>query len=125
MERADPLRSPLPAFGLEEAGTVAEQVFGVRGSLSPLPSERDRNFRLEDGRGPGPSRHPERRRAHLTVIVGDEGVRDGVDVSVLRYGDGEPAVLRGGAGLIHLRLLRCWSRRPDAPWATQRSDRVA
>src|SRR5438094_1363045 len=51
MERADPLRSPLPAFGLEEAGTVAEQVFGVRGSLSPLPSERDRNFRLEDGRG--------------------------------------------------------------------------
>ena len=78
-----------------------------------------------DGWGPGPSRHPERRRAHLTVIVGEDGLRDGVDVSVLRYGDGEPAVLRGGAGLIHLRLLRCWSRRPDAPWATQRSDRVA
>jgi hypothetical protein len=63
-----------------------------------------------------PSRHPERRRAHLTVIVGGEDGHDGVDVSVLRYSDGEPTVLRGGVGLIHLRLLRCWSRRPDGPW---------
>ncbi|HEY4410767.1 MAG TPA: hypothetical protein VGO87_12870 [Acidimicrobiia bacterium] len=78
-----------------------------------------------DERGPSPSRHPERRRAHLTVIVGAEGLRDGVDVSVLRYGDGEPTVLRGGAGLIHQRLLRCWSRRPDASWATRRTDRAA
>lgn len=63
-----------------------------------------------------PSRHPERRRGHLTVIVGGEDGRDGVDVSVLRYSDGEPTVMRGGIGLIHERLLRCWSRRPDAPW---------
>src|SRR5581483_4119507 len=31
-----------------------------------------------------PSRHPERRRGHLTVIVGGEDGHDGVDVSVLR-----------------------------------------
>ena len=63
-----------------------------------------------------PSQHPERRRAHLTVIVGGEDGHDGVDVSVLRYGDGAPTVMRGGVGLVHQRLLRCWSRRPDAPW---------
>jgi hypothetical protein len=68
----------------------------------------------DDGPSRPPSRHPERRRAHLTVLVGEEGGHDGVDVSVLRYGDGVPAVLRGGVGLIHQRLVRCWSRRPDA-----------
>ena len=68
-----------------------------------------------------PSQHPERRRAHLTVVVGVEGESDGVDVSVLRYGDGSPTVLRGGVGLIHQRMLRCWSRRPEAPWASMRS----
>ena len=79
---------------------------------------------LDDG-GPSPGRHPQRRRAHLTVIVGAEGLRDGVEVSVLRYGDGKPTVLRGGVGLVHQRLLRCWSRRPDAPWATPRLDLAA
>jgi hypothetical protein len=79
---------------------------------------------LEDD-GPTPSRHPERRRAHLTVVVGSEGGRDAVDVSVLRYGDGRPTVLRGGIGVVHQRLLRCWSRRPDAPWAARRTDRAA
>jgi|GEM_PF-4676584 len=70
---------------------------------------------LDDG-GPGcrPSRHPQRRRAHLTVVVGADGDRDGVDVTVLRYAGGDPTVLRGGVGLVHQRLLRCWSRRPDA-----------
>jgi hypothetical protein len=71
---------------------------------------------LEDGDDARPpSRHPDRRRAHLTVVVGPEGTRDGVEVSVLRYADGSPTVLRGGVGLIHQRMLRCWSRRPDAP----------
>jgi len=70
----------------------------------------------EAGRDLPPSRHPERRRGHLTVIVGGEDGHDGVDVSVLRYSDGEPTVMRGGIGLIHERLLRCWSRRPDGPW---------
>jgi hypothetical protein len=72
-----------------------------------------------------PSRHPQRRRAHLTVVVGVEGDRDAVDVSVLRYGDGIPAVLRGGVGLIHQRMVRCWSRRPEAPWASTRPPSVA
>jgi hypothetical protein len=72
-----------------------------------------------------PSRHPQRRRAHLTVLVGVEGESDAVDVSVLRYGDGNPAVLRGGVGLIHQRMVRCWSRRPEAPWATKRPNSVA
>jgi len=72
--------------------------------------------------GPGldrpPSQHPDRRRAHLTVLVGTGAGLDGVDVSVLRYGDGAPTILRGGVGLIPQRMLRCWSRRPEAPWAT-------
>ena len=68
-----------------------------------------------------PSQHPQRRRAHLTVLVGVEDDRDAVDVSVLRYGDGTPTVLRGGVGLIHQRMVRCWSRRPEAPWASTRS----
>ncbi|MCA1846033.1 MAG: hypothetical protein LC792_23145 [Actinobacteria bacterium] len=80
---------------------------------------------LEDGPNLPPSQHPERRRAHLTVIVAPEGERDGVEVSVLRYGEGTPTVLRGGVGLIHQRMLRCWSRRPEAPWASPRRDPAA
>jgi hypothetical protein len=79
----------------------------------------------EEGPGLPPSQHPQRRRAHLTVLVGCEDSRDGVDVSVLRYGNGAPTVLRGGMGLIHQRMLRCWSRRPEAPWATKRPTRAA
>ena len=78
-----------------------------------------------DGPSRPPSQHPERRRAHLTVLVGVEGGRDGVDVSVLRYSDGAPTVLRGGVGVIHQRMLRCWSRRADAPWATKRQNSAA
>ena len=65
-----------------------------------------------------PSQHPQRRRAHLTVVVAAEGDDDAVDVSVLRYGDGTPTVLRGGIGLIHQRMVRCWSRRPETPFAS-------
>jgi hypothetical protein len=72
-----------------------------------------------------PSEHPQRRRAHLTVVVAPEGDHDAVDVSVLRYGDGTPTVLRGGIGLIHQRMVRCWSRRPEAPWASTRPDSAA
>ncbi len=72
-----------------------------------------------------PSRHPQRRRAHLTVLVGPDGDSDAVDVSVLRYGDGSPTVLRGGVGLIHQRMVRCWSRRPEAPWASKRPNSAA
>jgi hypothetical protein len=68
----------------------------------------------DDGPDRPPSQHPERRRAHLTVLIDCEDDRDAVDVAVLRYGDGAPTVLRGGVGLIHQRMLRCWSRRPEA-----------
>src|SRR5439155_1588022 len=50
-ETVDPLRSPPPAFGLPEAEQVAGRVFGVAGLLTPLPSERDLNLRVDDGRG--------------------------------------------------------------------------
>ena len=72
-----------------------------------------------------PSQHPQRRRAHLTVLIGVEGERDAVDVSVLRYGDGSPTVMRGCVGLVHQRMVRCWSRRPEAPWATKRPNPMA
>ena len=46
-------------------------------------------------------------------------------VDILYGADGHPTVLRGGVGLIHQRMVRCWSRRPDAPWASRRADRAA
>jgi 4-aminobutyrate aminotransferase-like enzyme/Ser/Thr protein kinase RdoA (MazF antagonist) len=36
-----------PRFGREEAARLAEELFGVRGSASSLPSERDQNFLIE------------------------------------------------------------------------------
>jgi len=58
-----------------------------------------------------PSRHPERRRVHHTVLI--HGV--GVDVSVLRDDDApEPMVLEGAVGLVLDLLLDCWARRPAA-----------
>jgi hypothetical protein len=80
---------------------------------------------LDDRVGLPPSQHPNRRRAHVTNLVACEGDRDAVDVSVLRYGDGAPMVMRGGVGLIHERMVRCWSRRPDAPAAARRAGSAA
>ena len=102
-----------------EARTLPQQVrppAGVRAialasGVWAAPMDDDLNHR-------SPSQHPQRRRAHLTVLVGVEGDRDAVDVSVLRYGDGSPTVMRGGIGLVHQRMVRCWSRRPEAPWAS-------
>lgn len=59
-----------------------------------------------------PSEHPHRRRVHTTVLVGGA---DGEEVSVLRFADDEPLILRGGMGVVHERLLRCWTRRQLAP----------
>ena len=49
----DVLRAAPPRFGLEEAATIAADLFGVRGKATPLVSERDQNFRIvaEDGQG--------------------------------------------------------------------------
>jgi hypothetical protein len=58
-----------------------------------------------------PSRHPERRRVHHTVLIHGGGV----DVSVLRDDDApEPMVLEGAVGLVLDLLLDCWARRPAA-----------
>jgi 4-aminobutyrate aminotransferase-like enzyme/Ser/Thr protein kinase RdoA (MazF antagonist) len=48
---ADPLQAPPPAFGIEDAGGIARDVFGLTGSVTPLASERDLNFRLDADRG--------------------------------------------------------------------------
>jgi 4-aminobutyrate aminotransferase-like enzyme/Ser/Thr protein kinase RdoA (MazF antagonist) len=47
----DPLQAPPPAFVLADAERIARRVFGISGSLTPLPSERDLNFRLDDRQG--------------------------------------------------------------------------
>lgn len=38
-----------PTLTLEEAANLAERLYGVRGTLRPLPSERDQNFLLDAG----------------------------------------------------------------------------
>ena len=47
----DVLEAPPPALSADEAAEVAEGVFGLRGSLSPLDGERDQNFRLDSDEG--------------------------------------------------------------------------
>jgi 4-aminobutyrate aminotransferase-like enzyme/Ser/Thr protein kinase RdoA (MazF antagonist) len=48
---ADPLGAPPPQFDAEQVERLAGEVFGLAGSLTPLASERDLNFRLDDGQG--------------------------------------------------------------------------
>jgi 4-aminobutyrate aminotransferase-like enzyme/Ser/Thr protein kinase RdoA (MazF antagonist) len=47
------VESPLPAFTPGDAVTFASRIFGVEGSASPLPSERDQAFLIDDGAGGG------------------------------------------------------------------------
>jgi hydroxylysine kinase len=47
----DPLRSPPPVFDPDDIERIAGRVFGIAGLLTPLASERDLNFRLDDERG--------------------------------------------------------------------------
>jgi hypothetical protein len=54
-----------------------------------------------------PSQHPERRRIHHTALV----YGTGVDVSVLRYEDELPLVLRDGVGAVLDLMRACWARR--------------
>ena len=60
--------------------------------------------------GVRPGRHPERRHVRLTVVIAGGGE----DVSVLTEPTQPPQVLRGGVGVIHERMVRCWARRPEA-----------
>ena len=36
-----------PKFNLDDASQVARDQFGIEGSISELPSERDQNFKIE------------------------------------------------------------------------------
>jgi len=44
----DPLSVPPPAFTSDQAEGIAERIFGIAGRATPLASERDQNFRLDD-----------------------------------------------------------------------------
>jgi hypothetical protein len=56
-----------------------------------------------------PSEHPERRRIHHTCLVYGAGS----DVSVVRYEDDEPLIMRDGVGVVLDLLRACWSRRRE------------
>jgi hypothetical protein len=82
---------------------AAAIVLETGGWAAPLAEDADEQVR--------PSRHPERRRIHHTVMIHG----DGVDVSVLRDDDApEPVVMEGAVGLVLDLLLECWQRRPAA-----------
>ena len=66
---------------------------------------------MDEGR---PSEHPLRKRVHQTVVI--SGLSD--DISVLRYDDAEPQVLRGAIGFVLDLLVESWQRRPDATLAS-------
>jgi hypothetical protein len=60
-----------------------------------------------DGLVERPSQHPLAQRMHSTSLM----YGDGIDVSVLRIGDQEPVVLRGGVGTVPDLMRACWARR--------------
>ena len=45
------VRFERPSFGIEEAREIARERFGLEGRVEELPSERDRNFRIEAAGG--------------------------------------------------------------------------
>jgi 4-aminobutyrate aminotransferase-like enzyme/Ser/Thr protein kinase RdoA (MazF antagonist) len=48
----DVLRGEPPAFGAEDAEQLAERIFGMQGSATPLGSERDQGFMITGAGGP-------------------------------------------------------------------------
>ena len=42
-----------PAFSQQQADALAQQLYGIRASIKPLPSERDQGFYLQSDSGPG------------------------------------------------------------------------
>jgi 4-aminobutyrate aminotransferase-like enzyme/Ser/Thr protein kinase RdoA (MazF antagonist) len=52
-DQDDVLMAPPPSFTVAEAVAIASDVFGVRGTATPLVSERDQNFRIAAGDGGG------------------------------------------------------------------------
>ena len=49
----DPLEAPPPAFTPGDTERIAADVFGVRGAVSPLVSERDQNVKIVTAGRPG------------------------------------------------------------------------
>ena len=49
---SDVLRGQPPAFSPEVAAALAAELFGLRGTASPLGSERDQSFLIEGAGGP-------------------------------------------------------------------------
>ena len=108
-----------------EARTLPQKVRPPAGVLAIALASGVWAAPLDDRPGLPPSQHPQRRRAHITNVIACEGDRDAVDVSVLRYGDGAPMVVRGGMGLVHDRMVRCWLRRPEAPATARPAESAA
>ena len=82
-------------------GGAAAIVLETEGWAAPMEADGSVSAR--------PSRHPERRRIHHTVLVHGAGA----DVSVLHYDDEtEPVVLEGAVGVVPDLLAACWARRP-------------
>ena len=53
MTPLDPLEEPPPSFAPHEAGWIAAEHFGIRGTADPLDSERDQNVRITAAGGEG------------------------------------------------------------------------
>ncbi len=53
MKPAGVLHTDPPALSVARAQEIAEALFGVQGTATPLVSERDQNFRLEEPGGAG------------------------------------------------------------------------
>jgi 4-aminobutyrate aminotransferase-like enzyme/Ser/Thr protein kinase RdoA (MazF antagonist) len=88
---------------------VAEHVFGIPGSLSPLASERDQNFRLDDGEG----------RAFLFKISNpaDDDALIAMQTGALLHvarSDSSLPVMR----VLHTREGKYWARMPGSDGRT-------
>jgi hypothetical protein len=82
---------------------AAAIVLDTGGWAAPLPDAGDAYVR--------PSRHPERRRVHHTVLIHGAGA----EVSVMRdAGAPDGQVMEGAIGYVLELLLACWRRRPAA-----------
>jgi 4-aminobutyrate aminotransferase-like enzyme/Ser/Thr protein kinase RdoA (MazF antagonist) len=91
-----------PTIGLEEAGAIASDAFGLQGRLTPLAGERDRNFLLETGDGGRyvvkvtSPQEPDTQLAFETRIL--EWLGGAPTPPVVRSLQGEVIVRRPGAG---------------------------
>ncbi len=107
------LASAPPGLSVDEAQAIAEREFGIRGSLRPLPSERDQNFHLAASDGteyvlkfanasedPGVTEFQNRALAHIAACDPELPVprvypsRDGATEAGVVVADGARHVVR-------------------------------